>query len=51
VLVNGSLVGEGDEIVETLMIAFVLMVGKIFLERMAQGALAEENWFLDVCNG
>src|SRR5271166_5408278 len=46
-LVKGSLVGEGDDIVETLMIAFMLMVGEIFLERMAQGALAEENQLVE----
>src|SRR5271167_347366 len=44
---TGLLAGEGDDIVETLMIAFMLMVGEIFLERMAQGALAEENQLIE----
>src|SRR5271157_4611177 len=44
---TGLLAGEGDDIVETLMIAFMLVVGKIFLERMAQGALAEENQLME----
>jgi hypothetical protein len=43
VLTTCALVGEGDEIIKSLMITFVLMVGKIFIERMAQGTLAEEN--------
>src|SRR5271157_2492089 len=44
---TGLLAGEGDDIVETLMIAFMLMVGEIFIERMAQGALAEENQLVE----
>src|SRR5271167_350223 len=44
---SGLLAGEGDDIVESLMIAFMLMVGKIFLERMAQGTLAEENQLIE----
>jgi hypothetical protein len=36
VLTNGSLVGEEDDIVESLMIAFMLMVGEIFIEHMAR---------------
>src|SRR5208337_5095290 len=44
---TGLLAGGGDEIFETLMIAFMLMVGEIFLERMAQGALAEENQLIE----
>src|SRR5664279_4209310 len=47
VLTNGSLVGEGDDIVESLMIAFMLMVGEIFIEHMAQGALAEKNQLIE----
>src|SRR5271170_3753480 len=44
---SGLLAGEGDDIVETLMIAFMLMVGEIFIEHMAQGALAEENQLIE----
>src|SRR5208337_1044908 len=47
VATTGWLAGEGDDIVETLMIAFMLMVGEIFIERMAQGALAEENRLIE----
>src|SRR5208337_2920704 len=47
VAATGLLAGEGDDIVETLMIAFKLMVGEIFIERMAQGALAEENQLIE----
>ena len=47
VVVKDSLFGERDDIVETLMIAFMLMVGEIFIERMAQGALAEENQLIE----
>ena len=39
--------GEGDDIGEPLMIAFVLMVGQIFLERVAQGTFAEENQLIE----
>ena len=42
-----SLVRERDDIVEPLMIAFVLMVGKILIERVAQGTLAEENQLIE----
>jgi hypothetical protein len=38
-----SCVGEGDDIGEPLMIAFVLMVGQKLLERVAQGTFAKEN--------
>jgi hypothetical protein len=38
-----SRVGEGDDIGEPLMIAFILMVGQKLLERVAQGTLANEN--------
>ena len=38
-----SLVGERDDIIESLVIAFVPMVGQILLERVAQGTFAEEN--------
>src|ERR1035438_7920599 len=41
------LAGEGDDIVESLMIAFMLVVGEIFIEHMAQGALAEENQLIE----
>src|SRR5271167_2783160 len=44
---TGLLAGEGDDIVETLMIAFMLMVGEIFIERMAEGTLAEENQLIE----
>ena len=47
VLTKCSLVGEGDDIIESLMITFVLMVGKIFIERMAQGTLAKENQLIE----
>src|ERR1022692_4929538 len=47
VLTNCSLVRERDDIVEPLMIAFVLMVGKIFIERVAQGTLAKENHLIE----
>jgi len=33
--------------VEPLMIAFVLMVGQILLERVAQGAFAKENQLIE----
>ena len=42
-LATCACVGEGDDIVESLMIAFVLMVGQKFLERVAQGTFAKEN--------
>ena len=44
-----SLVGEGDDIGEPLMIAFVLLVGQIFLERVAQGTFAKENQLIETC--
>jgi hypothetical protein len=40
-------VGEGDDIVESLMIAFVLMVGQKLLERVAQGTFAKENQLIE----
>ena len=40
-------IGEGDDIGEPLMIAFVLMVGQIFLERVAQGTFAKENQLIE----
>jgi hypothetical protein len=43
VLRTGSVVREGDDIIESLMIAFVLMVGQILIERVAQGTLAKED--------
>jgi hypothetical protein len=42
-----SLIGERDDIIESLMIAFVLMVGQILMERVAQGSLAEENQLIE----
>ena len=47
VLTTGSLVGERDDIVEPLMIAFVLVVGEILLERVAQGTFAKENQLVE----
>src|SRR5208337_4661877 len=47
VATTGLLAGEGDDIVKTMMIAFMLMVGKIFIEHMAQGSLAEENQLIE----
>jgi hypothetical protein len=41
-----SFVGEGDDIGEPLMIAFVLMVGQIFLERVVPGTFAKENQWI-----
>ena len=41
------LAGEGDDIVESLMIAFMLVVGEIFIEDMAQGGLAEKNQLIE----
>jgi hypothetical protein len=38
-----SFVGEGDDIGESLMIAFMLVVGQKLLERVAQGTFAKEN--------
>ena len=42
-----TFVGEGDDIVEPLMIAFVLVVGQKLLERVAQGTPAKENQLLE----
>ena len=42
-----SFVGEGDDIGEPLMIAFVLMVGQKLLERVAQGTFAKENQLIE----
>jgi hypothetical protein len=42
-----SLIGEGDDIVESLMITFVLVVGQILLERVAQGTFAKENQLIE----
>jgi hypothetical protein len=39
--VTCSLIGERDDIIKSLMIAFALMVDKRFLERVAQGTFAE----------
>jgi hypothetical protein len=47
ILANYSLVGEGDDIIEPLMITFVLMVGKIFIERVTQRTLVEENELIE----
>ena len=44
---TGWLIGEGDDIVESLMVAFVLMVGKVFIEGVAQGTIAEENQLVE----
>ena len=49
VLATRSLVGEGDDIVEPLMIAFVLMVGWVLVERVAQGTLAKGNQLIETC--
>ena len=42
-----TFVGEGDDIGEPLMIAFVLMVGQKLLERVAQGTFAKENQLIE----
>jgi len=42
-----SLVGERDDIIESLVIALVLVVGEILLERVAQGPLAKENQLIE----
>jgi len=47
VLTVCSLVGEGDDMVESLMIALVLMVGQKLLERVAQGTFAKENQLIE----
>jgi len=47
VLTLGSLVGEGDEIGESLMIAFVLMVSPKLLERVGQGTFAKEHQLIE----
>jgi hypothetical protein len=39
-------VGEGDDIGESLMIAFVLMVGQKLLKRVAPGTFAKENQWI-----
>lgn len=39
----GSRIRKWDYIVETLMISFVMVVGKILGERVAQGAHAKQN--------
>jgi len=40
-------VREGDDIIESLMITLVLMVGQILLERVAQGTFAEKNQLIE----
>jgi len=40
-------VGEGDDIGEPLMIAFVLMVSQKLLERVAQGTFTKENQLIE----
>ena len=37
------LVGEGDDVIESLVIAFVLMVDQILMERVTQRTLAKED--------
>jgi hypothetical protein len=44
---TARLVGERNNIGEALVIAFVLMVGQIFLEGIAQGALTEKNQLIE----
>ena len=46
-LATRACVGEGDDIGEPLMIAFMLVVGQIFLERVAQGTFAKENQMIE----
>ena len=43
-----SLVGEGDDIGEPLMIAFMLVVGQKLLERLAQGTFTKENQLIEI---
>ena len=40
---GGSLVREGDDVIESLMIAFVLIGGQILRERVTQRTLAKED--------
>ena len=42
-LATCACVGEGDDIFESLMIAFVLIVGQILMERVTQRRLAKED--------
>jgi len=42
-----SLVGERDDIIEPLVIAFVPMVGQILLERVAQGTFSKESHLIE----
>ena len=42
-----SILATRDDIGEPLMTAFVLMVGQIFLERVAQGTFAKENQLIE----
>ena len=46
-LATCACVGEGDDIFESLMIALVLMVGQILMERVAQGTFAKENQLIE----
>jgi len=46
-LATCACVGEGDDIGESLMIAFVLMVGQKLLERVTERALAKENQLIE----
>ena len=46
-LATCACVGEGDDIGESLMIAFVLMVGQKLLERVAQGTFAKANQLIE----
>lgn len=48
VLTLCSFVGEGDDIGEPLMIAFMLVVGQKLLERVAQGTFAKENQLIGI---
>jgi len=43
----GSRIGEGDDIVQSLMVSFVMIVGEVFAEDVAQGTLAEENHLME----
>jgi hypothetical protein len=42
-----SHVGEWDNIIESLVIAFVPRVGQILIERVAQGTFAKENQLIE----
>jgi hypothetical protein len=44
---SNPLVREGDDIIKSLVIAFVLMERKIFIERMARATLAEANQLIE----